>query len=117
MVKGLCDYHLISSATRYLPFYVYDNKNNLEDLSLFPSENKGEQINNYVRRENINDELIIKFNNKYKFKISKENVFYYIYGILHSKEYLLEYENNLLKETPRIPFVKDFKKFSEAGKS
>jgi hypothetical protein len=117
MVKDLCDYHLISSATRYLPFYVYDNKNNLEDLSLFPSENKGEQINNYVRRENINDELIIKFNNKYKFKISKENVFYYIYGILHSKEYLLEYENNLLKETPRIPFVKDFKKFSEAGKS
>ena len=69
MVKDLCDYHLISSSTRYLPFYVYDNKNNSEDLSLFPSENKGEQINNYVRRENINDELITEFNNKYKVKM------------------------------------------------
>ena len=117
MVKDLCDYNLIGGATRYLPFYVYDNKNNLEDLFLFQSENKDEQINNYVRRENINDELLKKFNDKYKFKISKEDIFYYIYGVLQSKQYLSEYENNLLKETPRIPFVKDFNKFSQAGKN
>lgn len=115
MIKGLCDYHLISNGTRYLPFYIYENKNNLEDLSLFPSENL-EKDNNYVKRENINNNILDKFNDKYKFKISKEDIFYYIYGILNSKEYLLENENNLLKESPRIPFVKDFSKFCKAGK-
>ena len=116
MVKDLCDYNLLGIATRYLPFYTYENKDISQDLSLFPSENVGVEIENYVKKENINNEILIKFNDKYKFKISKEDIFYYIYGILHSKQYLIEYENNLLKENPRIPFVKDFEKFSKAGK-
>jgi predicted helicase len=117
MIKGLCDYHLISNGTRYLPFYIYENKNNLGGLSLFPPENIEVENKDYLKRENINDELLKKFNDKYKFKISKEDIFYYIYGVLQSKQYLSEYENNLLKEPPRIPFVKDFNKFSRAGKN
>jgi predicted helicase len=116
MVKDLCDYNLLGIATRYLPFYIYENKDISQDLSLFPPEKEGVEIENYVKKENINNEILIKFNDKYKFKISKEDIFYYIYGILHSKQYLVEYENNLLKENPRIPFVKDFEKFSKAGK-
>ena len=48
-----------------------------------------------------------------------EDVFYYIYGVLHSYDYLNRYKNNLSKQLPRIPKVKreeDFWKFSEAGR-
>lgn len=50
---------------------------------------------------------------------SKEDLFYYIYGILHSNDYRERFKNNLSKELPRIPAVnkfEDFMAFSEAGR-
>ncbi|MDR2366007.1 MAG: hypothetical protein LBD68_09200 [Zoogloeaceae bacterium] len=50
--------------------------------------------------------------------ITKEDLFYYVYGLLHSEEYRKRYAHNLAKELPRIPAVKsaaDFRAFSEAG--
>src|SRR5690606_9489121 len=52
--------------------------------------------------------------------ISKEDIFYYIYGLLHSEEYRDRYADNLSKELPRIPCVKsvaDFWAFSQAGRT
>lgn len=51
--------------------------------------------------------------------ISKEDAFYYIYGLLHSEDYKTRYADNLTKELPRIPRVKkaaDFWHFSQAGR-
>ena len=51
--------------------------------------------------------------------ITKEDLFYYIYGLLHSPEYRERYRDNLSKELPRIPAVKkfeDFQAFSQAGR-
>ena len=50
--------------------------------------------------------------------ITEDNLFYYIYGILHSEEYRTRYANNLMKELPRIPRVAtygQFMAFVEAG--
>ena len=50
--------------------------------------------------------------------ISEDDLFYYIYGILHSEDYRTRYANNLMKELPRIPRVatyEQFKAFVEAG--
>ena len=52
--------------------------------------------------------------------ISKEDVFYYIYGLLHSEDYKTRYADNLTKELPRIPRVKkyaDFIAFVQAGRA
>ena len=49
-----------------------------------------------------------------------EDVFYYIYGLLHSPDYRTRYANNLSKELPRIPRVKsaeDFRAFRDAGRA
>ena len=43
--------------------------------------------------------------------INKDDIFYYIYGILHSPEYREKYANNLSKELPRIPRVASFEQF------
>jgi predicted helicase len=51
--------------------------------------------------------------------ISEEDVFYYVYGLLHSEDYRSRYADNLSKELPRIPRVKsahDFWAFSQAGR-
>ena len=70
--------------------------------------------------EGISDEALEHFRNHYnEKKISKKDIFFYVYGILHSEEYRTKYANNLTKETPRIPLVHtldDFKSFSKMGK-
>ncbi|WP_370825661.1 type ISP restriction/modification enzyme [Parasutterella excrementihominis] len=50
--------------------------------------------------------------------ITEDDLFYYIYGILHSEDYRTGYANNLMKELPRIPRVatyEQFMAFVEAG--
>jgi predicted helicase len=74
-----------------------------------------------VIEEGITDQAEAEFIAKYrKENVSKDSIFYYVYGVLHSDEYRAEYADNLSKELPRIPLVKnvaDFRKFVESGKS
>ncbi|OUA63647.1 helicase [Bacillus thuringiensis serovar thailandensis] len=44
------------------------------------------------------------------------DAFAYVYGILHSNEYREKYQNNLIKDLPKIPIVKQADKISEIGK-
>ncbi|GAA9990471.1 hypothetical protein VN1029_13750 [Helicobacter pylori] len=48
--------------------------------------------------------------------IAEEEIFYYIYAILHHKGYLKKYKNSLAKEAPRIALSDDFKELSILGK-
>ena len=51
--------------------------------------------------------------------ITEDDLFYYIYGVLHSEDYRTRYANNLMKELPRIPRVatyEQFMVFAEAGR-
>jgi predicted helicase len=48
--------------------------------------------------------------------ISREDVFYYIYALLHHPGYRERYAANLKRELPRIPFAPDFAAFAKAGK-
>lgn len=48
--------------------------------------------------------------------IAEEEIFYYIYAILHHKGYLKKYKNSLAKEAPRIALSPDFKELSMLGK-
>lgn len=71
----------------------------------------------YVRHEAITNTGLQVFRAAYPgMRISKEDIFYYVYGVLHSPEYRTRFENNLGKELPRIPLAKDFKVFMKAGR-
>ena len=67
----------------------------------------------------ITDEALERFKAAYSGeKVSKKDLFYYVYGLLHSEDYRRRYANNLTKELPHIPAVKrfaDFRAFTEAG--
>jgi len=73
-----------------------------------------------TRRDAITDAGLAHFQSAYPGEaISKEDLFYYVYGLLHSPDYRERYADNLSKELPRIPRVKsaaDFWAFSKAGR-
>ncbi len=68
------------------------------------------------RIDNISDTALRTFQEHYRDDtISKDDIFGYIYGVLHAPSYRRQFENNLKKEMPRIPFAPDFRAFAEAG--
>ncbi len=73
-----------------------------------------------ARRDAITDAGLEHFQSAYPGEvIGKEDIFYYVYGLLHSPDYRERYADNLAKELPRIPRVKsaeDFWAFSKAGR-
>jgi predicted helicase len=74
-----------------------------------------------VRRDGITDAGLLHFQAAYPAEtITKEDLFYYVYGLLHSPDYRERYADNLAKELPRIPCVKTaagFWAFSKAGRA
>jgi predicted helicase len=100
------------------PLYVYE-KDEPEEGELISRQQEGERIDGYRRRSAITDEILKDFRKAYEAKITKEDIFYYVYGILHSTEYKTRFASDLKKMLPRIPFTTetgDFWKFSKAGR-
>ena len=68
-------------------------------------------------RENVSEFALKEFRAAYKdAKIGKEDIFYYVYGVLHSPEYKTRFAADLTKMLPRIPLAEDFWAFSQAGR-
>ena len=71
-----------------------------------------------MMQDNITDYALQEYRNHYKDnKISKLDIFYYVYGILHHDGYRKKFTNNLIRELPRIPMAPDFAAFSNAGRN
>ena len=102
------------------PLYLYDISEGEGEDELFSKYSTG----THTRRDAITDTGLSHFQQAYPAKsegssITKEDLFYYIYGLLHSPDYRSRYADNLGKELPRIPAVKtiaDFRAFSQAGR-
>lgn len=92
----LSDYCLISSNQAY-PLYYYDDLGNRHYAI------SGYALNLFRKHYEDNS-------------IAEEEIFYYIYAILHHKGYLEKYKNSLTKEDPRIALSEDFKELSVLGK-
>ena len=70
------------------------------------------------RIDNISDTTLHTFRDHYRdATIAKDEIFDYVYGVLHAPSYREEFANDLPKMIPRIPFAPDFHAFSEAGKA
>lgn len=70
----------------------------------------------YLRREAITDWALAAFRAHYSDPtLTKEDIFWYVYGILHSPEYKSRFAADLKKMLPRIPFAQDFRAFRDAG--
>ena len=103
------------------PLKTYEAKSVLPKNHSLPGMNDDYTGSDAVTiKDGITDAGLQHFKDAYKGEaISKEDLFYYIYGLLHSEDYKKRYADNLNKELPRIPAVKkfaDFQAFSTAGR-
>lgn len=100
------------------PLYVYDDAN--ADKTAGDDLFNEQASKGPVRKDAITDVGLKHFQAAYPGEtISKEDLFYYVYGLLHSPDYRESYGDTLRKELPHIPRVKsyeDFKAFSDAGR-
>lgn len=113
------DLNSIDGGAQCYPLYLYDEPKEVEaEAPLFAANMKqtGPQ-----RREAITDAGLTHFRAAYPGEaITKENLFYYVYGLLHSPDYRAHFLTSLVRELPRIPRVKtaaDFWAFSKAGRA
>lgn len=104
-------------GSQCFPLYLYDEAAQIAKDDLFADPVKG----GLRRRDAITDAGLAHFASAYPGEaIGKEDLFYYVYGILHSPEYRERFADNLSKELPRIPAVQkvaDFWAFSKAGRA
>lgn len=78
----------------------------------------GEVVDGYTRKENITDATLAAYRSTYgDAGIAKEDIFYYIYALLHHPEYREKYAADLKKMLPRIPLVKGFWEYSRVGRA
>ncbi|MFJ2964660.1 DEAD/DEAH box helicase [Streptomyces collinus] len=73
----------------------------------------------YERVDNITDATLAAYRKAYADTapgLSKDDIFFYVYGLLHSPAYREAYAADLKKSLPRIPKARDFRAFAEAGR-
>jgi len=96
------------------PLYYYE-ENSSSQKGLFDEGSSSE----YIRRDGVSDFILERAKKQYGKNVTKEDVFYYVYGFLHSPEYRELFANDLKKMLPRLPLVedvRDFWSFSKAGR-
>ena len=75
-----------------------------------------EDAHSFRRIDNITDTALRAFRVHYTDNtISKDDIFDYVYGILHAPRYRERFANDLAKALPRVPMAPDFRAFAEAG--
>jgi predicted helicase len=113
MTNTLPDFQLIANGQCF-PLYYFEERTK-QSPSLFDTEDESE----HIRRDALTDFIFDRAKKQYGKNVSKEDIFYYVYGLLHSPNYRFSFSNDLNKMLPRIPLVeepRDFWKFSKAGR-
>jgi predicted helicase len=102
------------SGGQVFPRWTYDPADTEGVLQFEPI---GEIDNGRRRTDNITDEALRKFQTAYGGSVTKDDIFFFVYGVLHSRYYRANYEADLKKQLPRIPLVDDPHPYVAAGRA
>ena len=112
MTEYMADFHTIMNSQCF-PLYWYEERK-ASQASLFDDGK-----DKYIRHDAITDFILRRAQGQYGPKVTKEDIFYYVYGFLHCPTYRETFANDLKKMLPRLPLVEkaeDFWAFSRAGR-
>lgn len=102
------------------PLYWYkESEKNFASGGMDDLFGNNDEVCSYERQDGITNWIFNTARKQYGYKVTKEDIFYYIYGILHSPDYRTTFATDLKKSLPRLPLVEkadDFWAFSEAGR-
>jgi predicted helicase len=120
LLNNVFSYHnsaicVSTKSILYLASNTYTDLHFTGDTQIIP-------LNSYdqdgKRHDNITDWALGEFRSHYKLmSITKEDIFHYVYGVLHNPAYRTKYEQNLKRSLPRIPYYEDFYTWAGWGKA
>jgi predicted helicase len=103
-----------SSSGQFFSRYTYEQRLTEGELDIFDDGDP------YARVDNVTDGILADYRGTYGAAsdrdITKDDIFFYVYGLLHSPEYRERFASDLKKMLPRIPKAKDFWAFAKAGR-
>lgn len=113
MTDAIPNRHYLDSSQNF-PLYLYEEAAS-DQTSIFVDSTG--TIGGQNRRYAITDSTLSTYRKTYGDQsLTKEDIFYYVYGIFHSPEYRERFQADLQKELPRIPYASDFHIFARAGR-
>ena len=93
----------VLSNGQCFPLYWYDENKGEQEVSLFGTTNE----ERWTQRDGITDWCLQEVRSRFAGaqSLTKEDIFYYVYGLLHSPDYRERFADDLRKALPRIPIV------------
>ena len=105
IAQTLCNRNVTGSAGSFGSNYVFP-------LYIYPDEHKDDIFATTERGYNIAPDLLDRFSNQWP-QFLPEQLFHYVYAILHSNQYRQRFTQYLRMDFPRIPFTDDYELFSQ----
>ena len=102
------------------PLYWYEEEKKAYTTGGMDDLFKEDSETSYIQRDGVTDWILTAARKQYGYKVTKEDIFYYVYGLLHSPDYRTAFATDLKKSLPRLPLVEkadDFWAFSKAGRA
>jgi predicted helicase len=109
VVEHIPDYNMF--VGQIYPLILRSNADSGVQDALFSENQVSKELN-----DGVSDWALSIFQKKYGYKTTKEDIFYYVYGVLSAPEFILRYKNELRKEAIRVPLLDAFSKYSSYGR-
>ena len=110
MVDALPNLHLMDTGMAF-PRYFFDSERAAVGTLDIYSDNPEDS-----RTHAVTDWALAQFQRQYSASVTKDDIFYYVYGLMNSKDYRERYGPNLRSELPRVPMSHGFQEFVDGGK-
>ena len=110
------DLNLLEAGAQCFSRWRYEAHDPHSPNAWAQTEDASLDVPGYRRVDNITDWCLQQFRGQYPaLQIMKDDIWYYLYGLLHAPDYRAKYRADLSKDLPRIPFATDFGAFRDAG--
>jgi predicted helicase len=104
------NYHFVDTGQAFPLYYYPDSKTDDSEQLLFGNEVEDSKV------DAISDWALELFKQKYGSRTTKEDIFYYVYGVLSAPQYITRYKNELRKDAARVPLLEAFRDYCDYGR-
>ncbi|WP_157773967.1 type ISP restriction/modification enzyme [Acidipropionibacterium acidipropionici] len=119
MTDQLPDSKIYVDAAQFFPRWTYERADS-GDQDVLPGPGGSVDESGYRRVDNITDQALKSYRDAFGPQVSKDDIFYYVYAVLHSQQYRAAFAADLKRMLPRIPLAAsrdDFERFVAAGRT
>jgi predicted helicase len=110
LITDLMPNYLYMFNGRGYPLYYYQEEKIKNDSDFLLGINLPDSKN-----EGVTDWALKLFRGKYGQNVTKQDIFYYVYGVLSAPEFIRKFNIELKKQAPRVPLLNDFSEYSKYG--